>query len=155
MELTCPPEVVIKVAEKRGQPWTLNKGHVYTYTLKGIGDEVFRPRFTYFSFQYLYISGVDRPEDVKSQPGQTLLLEAGSEFLTSSAPSVGGFECSIPLFNDINDMIDRSVRSNLQSVLTDCPHREKLGWLEVAHLMGPSIFYHRDVHRLYRKICRD
>ena len=52
-------------------------------------------------------------------------------------------------------MIDRSVRSNLQSVLTDCPHREKLGWLEVAHLMGPSIFYHRDVHRLYRKICRD
>jgi hypothetical protein len=152
---TSGSQVVIKVAEKRGQPWTLNKGHVYTYTLKGIGDEVFRPRFTYFSFQYLYISGVDRPEDVKSQPGQTLLLEAGSEFLTSSAPSVGGFECSIPLFNDINDMIDRSVRSNLQSVLTDCPHREKLGWLEVAHLMGPSIFYHRDVHRLYRKICRD
>ncbi|MHC4583955.1 MAG: family 78 glycoside hydrolase catalytic domain [Planctomycetota bacterium] len=152
---TSGSQVVIKVAEKRGQPWTLNKGHVYTYTLKGIGDEVFRPRFTYFSFQYLYISGVDRPEDVKSQPGQTLLLEAGSEFPTSSAPSVGGFECSIPLFNDINDMIDRSVRSNLQSVLTDCPHREKLGWLEVAHLMGPSIFYHRDVHRLYRKICRD
>ena len=149
-------KVVIKVAEKRGQPWTLNKGHVYTYTLKGTGDEVFRPRFTYFSFQYLYISGVDRPEDLrKSQPRRTLLLEAGSEFLTSSAPSVGGFECSNPLLNDINAMIDRSVRSNLQSVLTDCPHREKLGWLEVAHLMGPSIFYHFDVHRLYRKICRD
>jgi alpha-L-rhamnosidase len=39
--------------------------------------------------------------------------------------------------------------------VTDCPHREKLGWLEVPHLMGPSIFYHRDVYNLYRKICRD
>ncbi|MDT8304201.1 MAG: family 78 glycoside hydrolase catalytic domain, partial [Sedimentisphaerales bacterium] len=152
---TAGSQVVIKVAEKRGEPWTLNKGHVYTYTLKGTGDEIFRPRFTYFSFQYLYISGVDRPEDGKNQSGRTLILEAGSEFLTSSAPSVGGFECSNPLLNDINAMIDRSVRSNLQSVLTDCPHREKLGWLEVAHLMGPSILYHRDVHRLYRKICRD
>ena len=82
---TAGSQVVIKVAEKRGQPWTLNKGHIYIYTLKGTGDEIFRPRFTYFSFQYLYISGIDRPEDVKSQSGRALLLEAGSEFLTSSA----------------------------------------------------------------------
>jgi hypothetical protein len=40
-------------------------------------------------------------------------------------------------------------------VLTDCPHREKLGWLEVSHLMGPSILYHYDAQGLYRKICRD
>ena len=147
--------VVITCAEKQGQPWLQNGGHVYTYTLKGEDEEVFRPRFTYFSFQYLYISGVDRPDDAKSGGQRALLLEAGSEFLTSSAAAVGSFECSNPLLNDTNAMIDRSVRSNLQSVLTDCPHREKLGWLEVSHLMGPSIFYHRDVHRLYRKICRD
>ncbi len=148
-------QVVIRVAEKRGEPWTHDGGHVYTCTLKGEGEEVFRPRFTYFSFQYLYISGADRPEDVKGGGQRPVLLEAGSEFLTSSAPAVGGFECSNALFNDINAMIDRSVRSNLQSVLTDCPHREKLGWLEVAHLMGPSILYHRDVRGLYQKICRD
>ena len=147
--------VVITVAEKRGQPWTANGGHIYTCTLKGAGEEVFRPRFTYFSFRYLYISGVDRAGDVAGAAQRPLLLEAGSEFLTSSATAVGGFECSNALFNDINAMIDRSVRSNLQSVLTDCPHREKLGWLEVAHLMGPSIFYHRDVCRLYQKISRD
>jgi len=152
---TAGSQVVIKVAEKRGQPWMSNGGHIYTCTLKGEGDEVFRPRFTYFSFQYLYVSGVARPEDAATGGQKPLLLEAGSEFLTSSAAAVGGFECSNPLFNDIDAMIDRSVRSNLQSVLTDCPHREKLGWLEVAHLMGPSILYHRDVHGLYRKICRD
>jgi hypothetical protein len=154
-------QVVIHCAEKRGEPWTANGGHVYTYTLKGQGDEVFRPRFTYFSFQYLYVSGVDRPDDVPAaQPppagsARPLLLEAGSDFLTSSAPGVGSFACSNTLFNDINAMIDRSVRSNLQSVLTDCPHREKLGWLEVAHLMGPSILYHRDARGLFQKICQD
>jgi alpha-L-rhamnosidase len=152
---TAGSQVVIKVAERRGEPWTHNGGHVYNYTLKGKGDEVFRPRFTYFSFQYLYVSGVDLPGDAGSGGQRPLLLQAGSEFLTSSAAAVGGFECSNPLLNDINAMIDRSVRSNLQSVLTDCPHREKLGWLEVAHLMGPSILYHRNAQGLYRKICRD
>ena len=147
-------KVVITCAEKRGEPWLQNGGHVYNYTLKGEGEEVFRPRFTYFNFQYLYISGVDRPNDAGGGR-RALLLEAGSEFLTSSAASVGTFECSNAMLNDINAMVDRSVRSNLQSVLTDCPHREKLGWLEVSHLMAPSIFYHRDVYNLYRKICRD
>jgi PelA/Pel-15E family pectate lyase len=148
-------QVVVKCAEKRGEPWMKNGGHIYTYTLKGQGEEVFRPRFTYFSFQYLYISGVDRPGDINNVEQRVVLLEAGSEFLTSSAALVGGFKCSNALFNDIDAMIERSVRSNLQSVVTDCPHREKLGWLEVPHLMGPSILYHHDVYNLYRKICRD
>ena len=33
------------------------------------------------------------------------------------------------------------------SVLTDCPHREKLGWLEQFHLNGPSIRYEFDTSR--------
>jgi alpha-L-rhamnosidase len=148
-------QVVITCAERRGETWTKRGGHSYTYTLKGQGDEVFRPRFTYFSFQYLYISGVERPDDANSVGKLPMLLEAGSEFLTSSAADVGDFKCSNALFNDIDVMIDHSVRSNLQSVVTDCPHREKLGWLEVPHLMGPSILYHYDVYNLYRKICRD
>ena len=84
-----------------------------------------------------------------------VLLDVGADFVSSAAPEAGSFRCDNPLMNDIHDMVARSVRSNLQSVLTDCPHREKLGWLEVAHLMGPSILYRYDAHGLYRKICRD
>ena len=40
-------------------------------------------------------------------------------------------------------------------MLTDCPHREKLGWLEQVHLMGPAILFDFDAIALYRKICRD
>jgi hypothetical protein len=40
-------------------------------------------------------------------------------------------------------------------VVTDCPHREKLGWLEQTHLMGNSIRYIYDIHNLYNKIIDD
>lgn len=145
-------EVKLHVGELADAPWP---GHSYTYTLKGGGDETFTPRFTYFGFRYLVVKGADRPEDADAAAGRPLLIDAGCEFVTSAAPKVGAFHSSYDLLNDIDDMIDRSVRSNLQSVLTDCPHREKLGWLEVSHLMGPSILYHYDAAGLYRKICRD
>jgi hypothetical protein len=40
-------------------------------------------------------------------------------------------------------------------VATDCPHREKLGWLEQTHLMGNSIKFIYDIHNLYNKIIDD
>lgn len=39
------------------------------------------------------------------------------------------------LFNSIHGLVDRSIRGNMHSVLTDCPHREKWGWLEQDHLV--------------------
>lgn len=144
--------VVVRVGELATAPW---EGHSYSYTLRGDGEEWLRPRFTYFGFQYIFIQGADLLDEREADLARPRLLEIGSEFVTSSASAVGAFRCDNDLFTDINAMIDRSVRSNLQSVLTDCPHREKLGWLEVAHLMGPSILYHYDARGLYRKICRD
>ncbi|MEA3365807.1 MAG: family 78 glycoside hydrolase catalytic domain, partial [Candidatus Hydrogenedentes bacterium] len=160
MTVTGPAgaRVTITTGELIDKPW---EGHSYTYTLKGQGEETFRSRFTYFGFQYLQVEGVDLPDDAETGKERAVLLDVGADFVTSSAPAVGAFHCAEPmpdmthLFNDIDAMINRSVRSNLQSVLTDCPHREKLGWLEVAHLMGPSILYRYDAYGLYRKICRD
>ena len=59
------------------------------------------------------------------------------------------------MFNKIYNLIDWSVRSNMASVLTDCPHREKLGWLEVAHLMQYSIQYRYNMARFYEKVMND
>jgi hypothetical protein len=145
--------VTIETAEFRGKPWN---GHSYTYTLKGGPEpERFVPLFTFFSFQYLYISGAAWGNDAKAEGELPELLEIGADFISSCGPRIGAFACSNPLFNEIDAMIDRSVASNLQHVITDCPHREKLGWLEVSHLMGPSILYNYDMGGLYRKIARD
>ena len=52
-------------------------------------------------------------------------------------------------------LIERAERSNMQSVLSDCPHREKLGWLEQDHLCGPSLLYNYDMTRYAPKVIRD
>jgi len=73
----------------------------------------------------------------------------------NSSPKNGEFTCSNQLFNQIYTLIDWAVRSNLQSVVTDCPHREKLGWLEQTYLMGASLHYNYDLYSLYQKAIRD
>jgi hypothetical protein len=145
--------ITIKTAEIIDRIWD---GHSYTVTLNGEGEELLLPKFTYFGFQFLYIENAVLAKDrTAADADKPTLVSLEADFTTSSAEKVGAFECSNELLNEIDVMIDRSVRSNLASVLTDCPHREKLGWLEVPHLMGPSIMSRYNVHNLYRKICQD
>lgn len=124
------------------------KPHTYTYTLKGEGIETWQPRFTYYGFRYLQVerSPSENPPELVSIQGL---------FTRYSAQQAGSFECSSDLYNQIYELIDWAVGSNLQSVLTDCPHREKMGWLEVAHLMAPSILFSYDGSLFYNKVIRD
>ncbi|HWQ10579.1 MAG TPA: family 78 glycoside hydrolase catalytic domain, partial [Holophaga sp.] len=114
----------------------------FSYTLKGQGREVWSPRFTYYGFRYVQVEGL-KPENVEGQ------------FVHLDAPRSGQFECSNTTFNRIHALIDAAVRSNLQHVLSDCPHREKLGWLEQTYLMGPSILYNWDLRSFLPKMERD
>ena len=126
----------------------------FTYTLKGGAPEAWSPRFTYYGFRYLQVEGAV-PADAAGPADEPRLLGIEGQFVHSSATRVGHFSCSSTLLNRIHGLIDASMRSNLQSILTDCPHREKLGWLEVSHLLGPSLFYNYDLATLYAKIAND
>lgn len=77
------------------------------------------------------------------------------EFIYPDAEQAGDFQCSNELFNDIHQIVRQAILSNTKSYFTDCPHREKLGWLEQTHLIGPSIMYNLDVHNLYDKVEGD
>jgi hypothetical protein len=117
----------------------------FTYTLRGDEKtETWHPRFTHTGFRYVQAEGdLDALKDVTG------------EFIHSSAKIVGHFECSNDLLNRIHVLIVNAIKSNLQHVVTDCPHREKLGWLEQTHLMGPAILYNFDAAELYAKVSRD
>jgi alpha-L-rhamnosidase len=73
----------------------------------------------------------------------------------AAAEPVGHFATSDPLLNRIRELVRWAQRSNMVSVLTDCPHREKLGWIEQYHLNGPSIRHEFDVARIYTKGMND
>ena len=126
----------------------------FTYTLRGEGTEAWHPRFTYYGFRYVQVEGAARSGSGATD-GRPLLLDLEGCFTCSSAAGIGAFSCSDSLLNRIHQGIDMAILSNLQSVLTDCPHREKLGWLEVSHLMGPAVMYNYDVPLLYAKIIGD
>jgi hypothetical protein len=128
--------------------------YYFTYTLKGIREEIWVPRFSYYGFRYVEAEGA-LPAG-KPNP-DNLPVITGMQFLhtRNSSPSAGSFRCSNELFNSIYKLISWSIKSNLASVATDCPHREKLGWLEQTHLMGNSIRYTFDIHNLYNKIIDD
>lgn len=125
----------------------------YTYTLKGSGEEVWSPRFSYYGFRYVQVEGA-APANVPRH-GAAMVEQLEGQFVHLDAARVGQFSCSNERFNGIHALIDAAVRSNLQHVLTDCPHREKLGWLEQSYLMGPSLLYNWDLRTFLPKIMGD
>jgi len=73
----------------------------------------------------------------------------------SSAEPIGRFQCSNELFNKIYGLVRWAQRSNMMTVLTDCPQREKMPWLEQYHLNGPSLRYNFDLANLFTKSMND
>lgn len=163
--------VELKVRGKRGSVIKLTPGELitpsgeinqkasgspyyFTYTLKGEGTEVWRPKFSYYGFRYVMVEGAV-PESEKAGTDLPGIINLEMLHTCNSSPRNGDFNCSNLLFNQIYTLIDWAVRSNLQSVVTDCPHREKLGWLEQTYLMGASLHYNYDLYLLYQKAVRD
>ncbi len=123
----------------------------FNYTLKGEGIEEWQPKFTYYGFRYADVEIIE-PEH---SAANTEIVELKMLHTRNSSPIVGSFSCSDTLFNQIFELINWSIKSNMASVATDCPHREKLGWLEETYLIGPSIHYNYDIQLLYNKIVND
>lgn len=128
--------------------------HYYDYVLKGGGEEIWHPQFTYYGFRYLQVERAV-PQGVADNRQLPVLIDVKGLHTRNSAATVGSFTCSNELFNRTFKLIDWAIRSNMASVFTDCPHREKLGWLEEAHLVGGSIRYNYDIHRLALKCIDD
>lgn len=129
-----------------------NRGPAYwQYTKATNKQETWFPQFFYAGCRYLEL------EVQPAEPGGVLpeLIDLDGVVVHSSAAPIGEFACSNALLNRIYTLVRWAQRSNMVSVLTDCPHREKLGWLEQYHLNGPSIRYEFDVSRIFIKSLQD
>ncbi len=123
----------------------------WNYTLAGsVTGEVWFPKFFYHGCRYLQVElaapAGGSPPDVDALEGVVV---------HSASAAAGEFACSSELFNRIHSLIRWAQRSNLAHLITDCPHRERLGWLEQYHLNGPSLRYEFDLGQLYGKTFGD
>ncbi|MEZ2337358.1 family 78 glycoside hydrolase catalytic domain [Mucilaginibacter sp. RCC_168] len=128
--------------------------HYYNYVLKGDGLETWHPLFTYYGFRYLQVQGAV-PQNEANNRQLPIIVAIKGLHTRNAAETVGSFACSNQLFNKTFKLIDWAMKSNIASVFTDCPHREKLGWLEEAHLVGSSLHYNYDIVGLARKCIND
>jgi alpha-L-rhamnosidase len=123
----------------------------WTYTLGGQGDETYFSHFYYRGGRYLKVTlspapgGTDLPE-IESIEGDTIRADV---------PATGQFSCSNDLYNKIYTLIRWAQMNNMVSILTDCPTREKRGWLEEDHLNGPALRYNFGLATLMGKEVQD
>lgn len=108
----------------------------------------------YLGMRFVEVSGAvpegsPNPDSLPVIEGITLV------HVRTNLPEIGSFSCSSELLNKTHSLIDWAMRSNTQHVLTDCPHREKLGWLEVPYLMAPSFQYRYDCRTWHDKLVGD
>ncbi len=123
----------------------------YAYTLKGGPAETWHPRFAYYGFRYVQVETAPSP----GATAQPRIVKLAGLAVHTSSETIGSFESSDSLLNRIHTLIVRSIENNAVSLFTDCPHREKLGWLEETHLMAPSMLYDFDFSGLYAATARN
>jgi alpha-L-rhamnosidase len=114
----------------------------WTYTLRGDANgEEWTPQFGYYGFRYVQA-------EWSGTAGAKVVAMTGEE-LSSDSPVVGSFESSDEMVNAIHRITVYAMHNNEVSIFTDCPHREKLGWLEETHLVAPGLMFNSDLRGLY------
>ncbi len=116
------------------------------YLCNGTDNEQYEPRFTYFGFRYLQIEGLSKAPEVSS-------VEA--YMMNTAFDTVGYFECSNPLLNQLHQNIQWSYLGNYHSFPEDCPHREKMGWTGDAQLVVETGLFNFDAASAYYKWLQD
>jgi alpha-L-rhamnosidase len=128
---------------------TTNRGAQATDTLilRGHGQEIYEPRFTYHGFQYVEVTGY---------PGAPMVDDLEGCVVNTDCRPIGQFECSDELLNHVHHCTLWSQTSDLQGLSVDCPQRdERLGWLADAQVTAEEAMCNLDMAAFYANWLRD
>ncbi|HXK09895.1 MAG TPA: family 78 glycoside hydrolase catalytic domain [Vicinamibacteria bacterium] len=139
-----------EVLDKAGNLYTANlraaKQQVI-YVLKGGGDEVYEPHFTFQGFRYVAVAG---------WPGEPALDALTGVVVHSDMPVTGQLTTSNPLLNQLQHNIRWGQKGNFLDVPTDCPQRdERLGWTGDAQVFSRTAAFNMDVAGFFTKWLGD
>jgi alpha-L-rhamnosidase len=117
------------------------------YILKGNGEEIYEPRFTFHGFRFVKIEGY---------PGTPGLDDITGVVIYSDMEPTGTFVCSDSLINQLQHNIQWGQKGNFLDVPTDCPQRdERLGWTGDAQVFAPTAAFNFNVAPFYTKWMKD
>ncbi len=117
------------------------------YILKGEGQEVFEPRFTYHGFRFVELTGF---------PGVPTAETIRGRLVHSGLAQTGSFACSKPVLNALQRIVTWGQKTNLHSVPTDCNQRdERQGWMGDAQGTAEEAIMNFDMAAFYTNFLRD
>ena len=117
-----------------------------TYILKGDGEEIYEPKFTYHGFRFIQV-------EVK---GNAQVKELVAKHVHSDVRLTGSFACSNDVLNQLHKNAQITERNNLHSIMTDCPQRdERFGWLNDLSARLFQTSYNCGMERFFPKFARD
>ncbi|HEY0778569.1 MAG TPA: family 78 glycoside hydrolase catalytic domain, partial [Gemmatirosa sp.] len=138
-------------------------GNVYTanlrtakatteFVLKGVGDEVYEPHFTFQGFRYVAVEGFPGAPDGSLPPADALV----GIVIHSDMPRTGTFATSDSMLNRLQQNITWGQRGNFLDVPTDTPARdERLGWTGDAEAFAPTAAFNYQVAPFFTKWLGD
>lgn len=119
-----------------------------TYTTAGrAGGEIWHPDFNYFAMQWVRVTGL--PADFR--PSASLITGVRVQ---ADLPVAGTFTSSNPRINRIHKMSRYSFASNMLSVFTDCPGREKLSYPADYTIAMGAIHRNFNLNAMFRTTIR-
>lgn len=116
------------------------------YILKGGSKEIYMPYFTFHGFRYVEVTG---------WPGKLTKNDIEGIRLAADLKNNGSFSCSNEMFNELHDVTLRTFLSNVFSVQSDCPGREKMGYGGDIVTVSESYIYNFDMANFYWKTVKD
>lgn len=116
------------------------------YTVGERGEFVWEPRFTYFGFRYVELTGL---HGVPETSTLTALK------LNNDLEQCSDFSCSEAVLNDMYRLAKNTFTSNAQGTPSDCPAREKCGWTGDTNVVGEFILPIYDCRQFYSKYLGD
>jgi alpha-L-rhamnosidase len=139
-----------EMLDQDGKPYTQalrTARSIDHYTTRGIGEEVYEPRFTFHGFRYV---------EVRDYPGTPTADDLTGIVLHSDLPTTGTFECSDPMVNQLQSNIVWSQKGNFLDIPTDCPQRdERLGWTGDAQVFIRTAAFNMNVAGFFTKWLQD
>ena len=116
------------------------------YIFKGTGNESYAPRFTWYVFSKVVVSGVKELNESQIQAEAVNTdVRINSEFYTSNN-----------LLNTINTIWQRSQLDNMHGcIASDCPHRERSPYTGDGQIAAAMVMLNFDAAAFYQKWVRD
>ena len=128
---------------------TTNNFQQFGYVLKGGAEETAESNFSYMGFRYVKVTASPAAHAMPR------IQAAVGVPVHTDVRSAGAWSSSNPLLNRINAVWRRTQLNNMHSIPTDCPHREKLGWMADSFVAQPASLYSFDTPAFYENFATD